>query len=136
MNRETKIALKGIIVREDKVLVAKRALTDKIGAGNWEVIGGKLEFGEDTETCLKREVREEVNLEIDIEGIIYAKNVVIDEETQMFIVVYLCRYKNGEVKLSDEHTDLKWVNKEELKTIISPEIRKDFEDNEVFELLS
>ncbi|WP_436514266.1 NUDIX hydrolase [Clostridium thermobutyricum] len=136
MNRETKIALKGIIVREDKVLVAKRALTDKIGAGNWEVIGGKLEFGEDTETCLKREVREEVNLEIDIEGIIYAKNVVIDEETQMFLVVYLCRYKNGEVKLSDEHTDFKWVNKEELKTIISPEIRKDFEDNEVFELLS
>lgn len=136
MNRETKIALKGIIVREDKVLVAKRALTDKIGAGNWEVIGGKLEFGEDTETCLKREVREEVNLEIDIEGIIYAKNVVIDEETQMFLVVYLCRYKDGEVKLSDEHTDLKWVNKEELKTIISPEIRKDFEDNEVFELLS
>ncbi|MGV3025087.1 NUDIX hydrolase [Clostridium thermobutyricum] len=136
MNRETKIALKGIIVREDKVLVAKRALTDKIGAGNWEVIGGKLEFGEDTETCLKREVREEVNLEIDIEGIIYAKNVVIDEETQMFLVVYLCRYKDGEVKLSDEHTDFKWVNKEELKTIISPEIRKDFEDNEVFELLS
>lgn len=136
MNRETKIALKGIIVREDKVLVAKRALTDKIGAGNWEVIGGKLEFGEDTETCLKREVREEVNLEIDIEGIIYAKNVVIDEETQMFLVVYLCRYKDGEVKLSDEHTDFKWVNKEELKTIINPEIRKDFEDNEVFELLS
>lgn len=136
MNRETKIALKGIIVREDKVLVAKRALTDKIGAGNWEVIGGKLEFGEDIETCLKREVREEVNLEIDIEGIIYAKNVVIDEETQMFLVVYLCRYKDGEVKLSDEHTDFKWVNKEELKTIISPEIRKDFEDNEVFELLS
>lgn len=136
MNRETKIALKGIIVREDKVLVAKRALTDKIGAGNWEVIGGKLEFGEDTESCLKREVREEVNLEIDIEGIIYAKNVVIDEETQMFLVVYLCRYKDGEVKLSDEHTDFKWVNKEELKTIISPEIRKDFEDNEVFELLS
>ena len=133
MNRETKIALKGIIVREDKVLVAKRALTDKIGAGNWEVIGGKLEFGEDTETCLKREVREEVILKIDIEGIIYAKNVVIDEETQMFILVYLCRYKDGEVKLSDEHTDFKWVNKEELKTIISPEIRKDFEDNEVFE---
>ena len=94
MNRETKLALKGIIVRE------------------------------------------EVNLEIYIEGIIYAKNVVIDEETQMFLVVYLCRYKDGEVKLSDEHTDFKWVNKEELKTIISPEIRKDFEDNEVFELLS
>jgi 8-oxo-dGTP diphosphatase len=136
MNRQTKIALKGIIVREDKILIAKRALTDKIGAGNWEVIGGKLEFGEDTETCLKREVREEVNLEIDIEGIIYAKNVLINEETQMFLVVYLCRYKDGEVKLSDEHTDFKWVNKEELKTIISPEIRKDFEDNEVFELLS
>lgn len=136
MNKQTKIALKGIIVREDKILVAKRALTDKIGAGNWEVIGGKLEFGEDTETCLRREVKEEVNLEIDIEGIIYAKNVVIDEETQMFLVVYLCNYRDGEVKLSDEHTDFKWVSKEELREILSPEIRKDFEDNEVFELLS
>lgn len=136
MNKETKIALKGIIVKEDKILVAKRALTDKFGAGNWEIIGGKLEFGEDTETCLRREVKEEVSLEIDIEGIVYAKNVVMDKDMQMLLVVYLCNYRNGEVKISDEHTDFKWVSKEELREILSPEIRKDFEDNEVFELLS
>ncbi|WP_297636922.1 NUDIX domain-containing protein [uncultured Clostridium sp.] len=133
--KETKVVLKGIILREGRILTVRRSFQDKIGAGSWEVVGGKLEFGESVLETLSREVKEETNLEINIERPLYAKNVVIDEELQMLVVVYLCKYKKGEVMLSEEHIAYRWVDEEGLKNLLSPEIKKDFEDNNVFNIL-
>lgn len=133
--KETKVVLKGIILREGKILTVRRSFQDKIGAGSWEVVGGKLEFGESVLETLKREVKEETNLEITIDRPLYAKNIVINEELQMVVVVYLCKYEKGEVMLSKEHIAYRWVDEEGLRNILSPEIRNDFEDNDVFNIL-
>ncbi|MGL4449651.1 MAG: NUDIX hydrolase [Sarcina sp.] len=133
--KETKAVVKGIILRDGKVLTIRRSFQDKISAGSWEVVGGKIEFGESLEEALRREVLEETGIEIEITDTLYAKSNVIDENTQMVVVVYMCKYLSGEVRLSEEHIAYRWVSVEGLKEIISPNIKKDFEDNNIFEII-
>ena len=55
----------GAIIRDGKFLAARRAPTEK-HAGWWEFPGGKFEPGEDAIACLKREIREELELEVEV----------------------------------------------------------------------
>ncbi|MGL4850692.1 MAG: NUDIX hydrolase [Clostridium sp.] len=134
--KETKAVVKGVILRDGKILTVRRSFQDKIAAGSWEAVGGKIEFGESLDEALKREVLEETGIKIEILETLYAKNTVTDEDTQMVVIVYLCKYLSGEVGLSEEHIAYRWVSVEGLKEIISPNIKKDFEDNNVFEIIS
>ena len=52
---EIKIAVKGIILKDNKMLIVQRSATDTVGAGTWENVGGSLEFGESFEEALHRE---------------------------------------------------------------------------------
>jgi 8-oxo-dGTP diphosphatase len=53
----------GIIVRDGRVLVSRRPAGTHLG-GLWEFPGGKLEPGEDEESALVRELREELGIEV------------------------------------------------------------------------
>ena len=55
----------GAIIRDGKFLAARRAPKEK-HAGWWEFPGGKFEPGEDVIACLKREIKEELELEVEI----------------------------------------------------------------------
>lgn len=57
-------AQKAFIVHEGSVLLVRKSADDPYQAGKWEVPGGRMEFGEDVDTHIRREVREEVGLEI------------------------------------------------------------------------
>lgn len=54
-----------IIEKEGKYLIARRCAGDHLG-GLWEFPGGKREPGETLEECLKREIREELDVEIEV----------------------------------------------------------------------
>ena len=55
------------LIRDDrKILIAKRGGGKKFGK-QWEFPGGKLNRGETPEACLRREIREELNLEIQVD---------------------------------------------------------------------
>lgn len=56
-----------IIARAGRVLLAQRPAEGLLG-GLWEFPGGKLEPGEDLVTCLQREIREELGVEVAIGG--------------------------------------------------------------------
>jgi 8-oxo-dGTP diphosphatase len=58
------VAVKGLILHQSKVLIVQRANDDEIGGGTWELVGGKIEFGEDLEVVLIREIKEEVGLDV------------------------------------------------------------------------
>ncbi|MFL9594405.1 NUDIX domain-containing protein, partial [Aeromonas schubertii] len=64
--------VKGVIFHNGKVLIVQRAKTNRIGHGKWECAGGKIEFGEDLEAALRREVKEETGLEITVGKVLYA----------------------------------------------------------------
>ncbi|WP_339784986.1 NUDIX domain-containing protein [Paenibacillus sp. FSL R7-0313] len=60
MNRHTHIGVYGLVAWEDQILLIRKAR----GAyqGQWDLPGGRLEFGEQPETALHREIEEETGL--------------------------------------------------------------------------
>jgi mutator protein MutT len=55
----------GLVFRQGKLLITQRLAHDHLG-GLWEFPGGKREPGESGETCLARELREELGIEVEV----------------------------------------------------------------------
>ncbi|MCQ4925131.1 NUDIX domain-containing protein [Tissierella carlieri] len=129
------VIVKGIILYNDRVLIVKRNDNDEVGAGNWEFVGGNIEFGEELEQALGREVKEEVNLEITIDKILYSTTFKTNSTSQAIILVYKCYAKDDKVKLSEEHVNYKWVSEKELRDLVFIDILKDMDKYNVFPLI-
>lgn len=102
-----------IIQKENKILVTKRGYGEFINM--WEFPGGKIESGETKEQALVREIKEELNIEINVD------KFAIDIEYQypnfyLFMSCFMCSIKEGSIELL-EHNDGKWITKEELNTL-------------------
>ncbi|PKL92119.1 MAG: 8-oxo-dGTP diphosphatase MutT [Candidatus Goldiibacteriota bacterium HGW-Goldbacteria-1] len=91
-----------IIMKGEKVLITKRA-KDDAHALKWEFPGGKAEKGETLKKCLKREIKEELNLEIKV-GDLFEVTAVDKIELTSF----LCEIVSGDLTLN-VHEDSKWV---------------------------
>ena len=102
-----------IIVENKKILCVQRnkGKYDYISY-KYEFPGGKLEEGENEEDALKREISEELNLEIDVaEKFLLVTHEYLDFNLTMHS--YLCK-ANTEKLVLKEHIDAKWLNKDEL----------------------
>jgi 8-oxo-dGTP diphosphatase len=102
-----------IIVDDKKILCVQRnkAKYEYISY-KYEFPGGKLEEYENEEEALKREISEELNLEINV----IEKFLVVNHEYLDFNLTmhsYLCR-ANTEKLILKEHIDAKWLHKNEL----------------------
>lgn len=128
-------AMKAIIVHNRKALIAKRTNNHKIGAGIWEFVGGKLEFGEDLISGLKREVLEETGLEVVVDKLLFATTFKTHDYRQVVIINYLCHSNTDDVTLSREHTDYVWADKEMLLSYLGKKTLQDLNDHHVFEQL-
>ncbi len=125
-----KIVVAAVIVnKKNKVLILQRNKDEDIFPNMWELPSGKREFLESSETCLKKEVKEETGLEIEI--IIpfsvfeyrIEKPKEIRDTTQ---INFLAKAANSKkVKLSKEHQSFAWIDKEEINSYeLSEETRK------------
>ncbi len=97
-----------ILQQEEKILIArKRAGTSN--AGLWEFPGGKVELGETHEAALKRELKEEFNIETEI-GAFCLQNVVPHPQKKIHyqISFYFVTWTAGQFTLSD-HDAIKWI---------------------------
>jgi len=100
-----------IIIKDGKFIATQRSGTMKLPL-KWEFPGGKLEDGESEINCIKREIREELNIEIDIIGKL--KNNTHDYGTlQINLIPFIANYISGEIKLT-EHANYKQLEKSEL----------------------
>lgn len=107
------IALKGAIFNGNKFLIVKRSDYARGDNGKWELPGGRMEFGETPEHTLIRELQEEVGLSVHIIKPIKTWSCFRDENTQLVGITCLCKYKGGEIRLSQEHLEYAWVGFEE-----------------------
>ncbi|HWR62310.1 MAG TPA: 8-oxo-dGTP diphosphatase MutT [Clostridia bacterium] len=99
------------MVRDGKVLIAQREAGSHMEF-RWEFPGGKLEPGETPEECIVREIKEELDMDIEVLDI-YKVVQFAYEEKDILLLCYLCRIVKGEGK-TIECNDFRWVSKEEL----------------------
>jgi len=100
-----------VLEKDGKVLIAKRKKGDRMG-GKWEFPGGKLDLVETPEECLKRELKEELDIEAEIGEFICSckfSYFLVPLE----LLVYKAKYVSGEVKTL-EHDEVLWVSPSEL----------------------
>lgn len=100
-----------IIIQEGKVLLAQRSESMDL-PGKWEFPGGKLEEGEDPESCLIREIREE--LAIDIRVTATLTPVEFDYPTKTIrLLPFVAQWLGGEIILA-EHAQYGWYDQNQL----------------------
>ena len=100
-----------ILNEENKLLLLEASDKTKI-SGKWSFPGGHIGSNETIKESLKREVKEETNLEIEIISPIHAE-VIKDTYT----IIFSASYISGEIILSKEHKDYKWVKIDEMKDL-------------------
>lgn len=109
MNKLLGVAGKAIIRKEGKILLVQRPPDDAFDPNLWELPGGKLEYGEDLIESLKREVEEEVDLQVKVR---YPAKTWHFYKKPYWVtgVTFICDYIGGSVKLSPEHQDYEWID--------------------------
>ncbi len=114
------VGVGGFVHRDGKVLLIKRKFEPN--RGKWAPPGGLLEVGEAPEEGARREVREELGLEVEVERLLHVANEVIrDGEGKIkfhFVLIdYLMRPLGEKVTLNDESEEFGWFNPSEIGRI-------------------
>jgi len=113
----------GVVYRQGKILITRRARDGLLG-GLWEFPGGKIETGEDPALACLREIKEEVNLEVAIDGhLTQVKHAYT--HFKVVLEVFRCRYVSGKVELKGPE-DHRWVNLGDLRRFPFPKANLKF----------
>lgn len=100
-----------IITRDRRVLVTRRAPEQKM-AGLWEFPGGKLEAGETVQTCIVRELMEELGITCEADDVL-ATNLHVYPGGAIELIGIRVRIISGALQLS-VHDEARWVGSSEL----------------------
>lgn len=124
------VVITAIIVRGGKYLITRRSRAKKRFGGMWTVPGGKLETSDyvnlpkDTkdywynvlEQVLRREVKEEVGLEIKNIEYVTSLATIHDDGAPSLVISCMADWESGEVVLQENETDkYAWVSLEEAR---------------------
>ena len=109
-----------IIEKDGRILIGKR----RSGrfADKWEFPGGKMEPGETPEECLMRELAEELGIEARV-GKLFLSNRHVYTHLSVELMTFEAEIVSGEPCLRD-HTEIRWVSPEELRSYDFPEADK------------
>ena len=97
---------------EGKILITQRNLK-KAQGGLWEFPGGKIEPNETKEHAIIREIKEELDIDIQVESYLSEK-VFNYPEKDINLIALECKKIDGNIKLL-EYEDYKWVDNSELE---------------------
>lgn len=102
-----------VIRKNDKVFATQRGYGEfKDG---WEFPGGKIEEGETPEQALVREIKEELNTDISVGGLI--DTIEYDYPNfHLSMDCFWCEILRGEMELK-EHASARWLSKEKLYSV-------------------
>jgi len=107
-----------LINKENQILILKRSNYKNNGTGNlWDFPGGNVNLYEDVNIAINREVKEETQItlnKIEVFSVDSCKKP--DQEAQVIFTLFSSKDfdPNQEIKLSEEHTEYKWISKEEI----------------------
>ena len=97
----------GIVVSQGRILICQRRSNDSFG-GYWEFPGGKIEPGETPAECVRRELREELDIEVTP---VQALEVIEHEypKARVRLHPFLCRHDSGE-PMAISAAEFLWVS--------------------------
>lgn len=110
------IAVTAVIKRGDKFILIKRNQQETAYPGKWCLPGGKMEREESILDALKREVKEEVGLEIENEKtLVQDFNFIRPDGINVVGLSFLVKPKPGDVKLGSDFDGFRWISLDELE---------------------
>ncbi len=112
--KQVYVGMAAVIEKKGKFLVLKRTKERDFEPEAWETVTGRLEKDESPIDGILREVNEETGLKVEVilpldTGFFYRGG----KEFPMVFIAYYCKYLEGEVKLTWEHSEYKWISLEE-----------------------
>ena len=107
------IVVAAAIIKSNQLLITKRA--NGQFKGLWELPGGKVEPNESFNDALKREIDEELSLNIRVNQFITTINHQYPN-FKLIMHVFVCEIINGEISLLD-HSEYRWINQNQLKYV-------------------
>jgi mutator protein MutT len=111
------VGVGAVIVRDGRAVIIKRAHDPR--KGQWSLPGGTVELGESLEDAVRREMKEETGLEVEVGPIIDVfDRIHRDEQGRVryhFVIVdYVCTAACGEAVAGSDAEAVAWVNAEEM----------------------
>lgn len=106
-------------------LLLRRAADRDAGGGHWECVTGRVAQGEEFEAALRREVREELGVEVQLDFIIGTSHFyrgAPTPENELLGVKYACTLDNPDtIRVSTEHSDHRWLTADEIFSLLPSE---------------
>lgn len=123
-NQTHRVAVNAYIFKNGKFLLLKRKTVPCI----WSPPGGRLKINENPIEGLKREIKEETNLEIEVLAPVNTW-FGLWKAKPLLSIDYLVKIIGGNFKISSEHTDSVWVDLDELRAGKPVKLREDISFN-------
>lgn len=101
-----------ILLKNNKVVLVKRKYEPKRGA--WSLPAGFLEYGETAEQTAIREVKEETNLVIRLNGLFGVYSALDDPRKEVLLVVFRGEIIDGDLKPGDDAEEVKYFSLDDL----------------------
>lgn len=108
------VVVAGLIVQGGRVLVSQRGGAG-VYAGFWEFPGGKVESGEDDRSALRRELREELGIDVDVGRLVWSVRT-----TTLLLRFLVCDYPWEQRPRPLECVQFRWLRLEDLGTYRFP----------------
>ncbi len=103
--------------KRGEVLLMKRSSNSKNEAGWWSKPGGAVDYNEKAMNAMKREIKEELDINIKIWGYLPHTDHIIKKEKQHWVAInYLAYIKRGTPKIMEPHKcdEIKWFDLKKL----------------------
>ncbi|MBS1267186.1 MAG: ADP-ribose pyrophosphatase [Candidatus Woesearchaeota archaeon] len=125
---KTRVLVGGIVCRDGKILMLKRTAQKRFLPGYFDLPGGKVEFGEDPNKTIIREVKEETNLDVEVVrayNVWHSTNEFNDNTEHNIEIDFILKIVgDNEIKLSEkEHSEYRWISREGLPEPISDKLK-------------
>jgi len=119
-----------ILNEKGQLLLMKRTEKARNNPFYWSIPGGGVDFFETQKECLIRELKEELNIDIEVGELLCVCDHIMEDEKQHWVAPqYLCKIIGGEIKNMEPHkcSEIKWFNLDDMPEKITDNTREGVE---------